>query len=693
MSRTVKINIQTDADVSIKSVEDLRLELKSLEAEFSTLQVGTAEFNKLGQSIKGIRSELKNIDLQFEGLDKEQRATALVDTFNGLTGAIGAVSSAFIAFGAESEAIQDAEKKLLGVIGVVSGLRDVSNSLVAANKLLGGSFRAAFTTATGAINVTRVALAGLGIGAIIFAVTQLADTFDIFGTKAKENADKAEEALEKYSQRVQLTADINSNAFNQQIKEATLAGKTDEEVNELRLTLLKERLEGIQEEGAKLTFAQQKERDELIKIEKGYIAAIDALEIDLFKRKKSRDEKDIEDKKKRQEEANKQQIENAKQNAETRKQEGENERETTINLAEAQRKLEEQLTTDKQLQIEVTFQNNLERLKVQETKELEQENLTENAKQNIRDKFKILEFAAEEKRIEDLDLLNKDKVKKIEDEEQKLADFRIKIADAVAVSDTDQREREKQKIIEYYDDLIAEATKFKLDITALTAAKNEALEAKDNEYRSTDLEKDKRYRQQLEDLAIDSARSIIGDLQSLNEIFDESNERDARRAFERNQRLAALETILSTYSAASKAYSSQIIPFDPTSIIRAKIAAGVAIAGGLARLAVIRAQKFESSGTTGGAGGAGTGSTGTVTTGDSSSIINPFAGQGPGGLNILPQRVAPPTTGGTQGQGVVGGLQDAFPGGQAPVLRTYVLAGDVTDAQTANFKLQEKRQL
>ena len=135
MARTVELNV--NVDVNTKSVEDLKLELQALESEFESVGVGTKRFNELGNSIKGIKSQLKDVELQFEGLDKEQRATALVDVFTGLVGAVGAVSSAFIAFGADSENIENAEKKLLGVIGVVNGLRDASNGLLALNKLTG----------------------------------------------------------------------------------------------------------------------------------------------------------------------------------------------------------------------------------------------------------------------------------------------------------------------------------------------------------------------------------------------------------------------------------------------------------------------------------------------------------------------------------------------------------------------------
>ena len=223
-----------DVAVNSKSVNELEQDLQTLETQFKSLKIGDPGFTELGNKIKGVRSQLKDVELQFEGLDKEQRATALVDTFNGLTGAVGAVSSAFIAFGAESKAIEDAEKKLLGVIGVVSGIRDVSNSLVSANKLLGSSFKAAFTTATGAINVTRVALAGLGIGAIILAVTALADAFDIFGTKAAEANEKTIKGLEDQLEAAKRATTFYDNEAKLAEARAKAEGKSIEEIAAIR---------------------------------------------------------------------------------------------------------------------------------------------------------------------------------------------------------------------------------------------------------------------------------------------------------------------------------------------------------------------------------------------------------------------------------------------------------------------------
>ena len=68
-----------------------------------------------------------------------------------------------------------------------------------------------------------------------------------------------------------------------------------------------------------------------------------------------------------------------------------------------------------------------------------------------------------------------------------------------------------------------------------------------------------------------------------------------------------------TYAAAQKAYASQLAIPTPDAPIRASVAAGVAVAAGLANVAAIASQKFNgqtssggaSAGVTGGGGGIG----------------------------------------------------------------------------------------
>lgn len=222
-----------------------------------------------------------------------------------------------------------------------------------------------------------------------------------------------------------------------------------------------------------------------------------------------------------------------------------------------------------------------------------------------------------------------------------------------------------------YDDLIEQAAQYGYDTTELEKAREAAIqavidearekrEADADEERQKELDKQRAFRQQLSDLAVDSALGTLSALKDLNSIFDQDSEEAQKKAFNRDKALNIAETIVSTYSAAQRAYASQLIPGDPTSIVRAQIAAGVAIAGGLARVAVIKAQKFQGDSTAASTPGVGAG-------GVPSTI-----GEAPTTVSGIPQIPGFGTSGVTN-------------------LNAVVLAGDVTSAQAQDAAIRNRR--
>ncbi len=131
------------------------------------------------------------------------------------------------------------------------------------------------------------------------------------------------------------------------------------------------------------------------------------------------------------------------------------------------------------------------------------------------------------------------------------------------------------------------------------ATKIQAINKKKND---RTIEQEKEYQATLKELAFNSAISLLQTLESLNNTFAGQTEERQKQSFQRNKALASAETLISTYSAAQKAYESQMIP-SIDSPIRAAIAAGVAIASGLAKLAVINKTTFKGSGGSGATGG------------------------------------------------------------------------------------------
>lgn len=130
---------------------------------------------------------------------------------------------------------------------------------------------------------------------------------------------------------------------------------------------------------------------------------------------------------------------------------------------------------------------------------------------------------------------------------------------------------------------------------------------------------------QLEDLKTMGVEGTFSILNDLNAAFANKNEKNAKKAFENNKKIQIAETLVSTYLGAQKAYTSQIIPGDPTSPIRGAIAAGITIAAGLARVAKIKSTQFNGGGGAGGEGGGANAGGGAAPA--TAPATNPFTGQ------------------------------------------------------------------
>jgi hypothetical protein len=73
-------------------------------------------------------------------------------------------------------------------------------------------------------------------------------------------------------------------------------------------------------------------------------------------------------------------------------------------------------------------------------------------------------------------------------------------------------------------------------------------------------------------------------------------EKQKEKSFKMEQQAAIGRTLISTAQGAMQAYNSQIIPLDPTSIVRGALAAALVTSAGLAQIATIKKQKFYGSG-------------------------------------------------------------------------------------------------
>lgn len=148
-------------------------------------------------------------------------------------------------------------------------------------------------------------------------------------------------------------------------------------------------------------------------------------------------------------------------------------------------------------------------------------------------------------------------------------------------------ETQKQRKQRMKDDLaFAKATA--IDFKKL----QDAIDKQEADFLQKKLEREKAAQQARMDLAINGARTLITMLDALRNTDQAKTEEQAKRQFEASKRIQIAETLVSTFAAAQKAYQSQMAISTPDAPIRAKIAAGIAIAEGLARVAMIKKQQF-----------------------------------------------------------------------------------------------------
>jgi hypothetical protein len=114
------------------------------------------------------------------------------------------------------------------------------------------------------------------------------------------------------------------------------------------------------------------------------------------------------------------------------------------------------------------------------------------------------------------------------------------------------------------------------------------------------LEEEQKAEQARADLRVNAMKtslSIIGDLAAA---FAGQSERQQKKAFQIQKGVSIATATIDTFLAAQGAYRSQMAISTPDAPVRAAVAAGIAIAQGLARVAIISKQQFNGSGSTSG---------------------------------------------------------------------------------------------
>jgi hypothetical protein len=367
---------------------------------------------------------------------------------------------------------------------------------------------------------------------------------------------------------------------------------------------------------------------------------------------------------------------------------------------ETNKKNEERLKSEEDLQAEInkTREENLQASLTAEEKELRQTALKYNELEEKAGNNAALLKQIKEQELIDLQAITdryfaeeltkqaEQEAKRVEAENaaaEKLKEERIKIeGQQLALSEEirikglsaneSRKAKELQDLAVEYDAKLLIA-KGNATLTAqLITERNAEIERINKEFRDAEKASDEKTQQQkidaflkTSDMVTKSAQDGISTLLSLNEAFSGKSERSQKKAFERNKKLQIAQAVVTTYQNAVAAASSQYVTGDPTSAIRAGIAAAAAIAGGLANIAKIKATTFSSPAPSGGNDSNGGGGGDLASQGVASSEVPQFNPLANLGLDNQPGQIQP----------------------------AYVLASDIASSMEARSKVEDLSRL
>jgi len=206
--------------------------------------------------------------------------------------------------------------------------------------------------------------------------------------------------------------------------------------------------------------------------------------------------------------------------------------------------------------------------------------------------------------------IKEDNEKKDQDELKKLTDFYAK-KDALEISlMTEGDEKKKAKAQFDFEQKIAQLESEGLYTIEIEKKLKQQL-VDDLEQIDIDAKnKEKKREEDKKSFIIQTTKDTLQLAGDVANLFAGKSEASQKKAFQINKAMSIGTATIDTFASAQKAYASQLALGDPTSPIRAKIAAGIAVAKGLVNIGNIKKTKFSSTTTPSSGGGGGGGDVG-----------------------------------------------------------------------------------
>jgi hypothetical protein len=213
VKENIVIDVTVDTGDATNTIDGIENRIEELIAQRNELQIGTKEFEKVSREIQGLQTDIKNVELQFESLDFEQRLTAGMDAVTGLAGGFVAAEGAMLLFGTESEALEETLRRVGGALALTSGLRDLANGVIAMRK-----FGLAAKIATARQWALNVAMNANPIGLIVLALAALTAAVLVYAAATAEVSEEERKAAIQKEQLNKASKKAAESIVDEQVK-------------------------------------------------------------------------------------------------------------------------------------------------------------------------------------------------------------------------------------------------------------------------------------------------------------------------------------------------------------------------------------------------------------------------------------------------------------------------------------------
>jgi hypothetical protein len=670
------------------STKSLKAQLRELQTTLATTDPSSEKYNELATAAGKLKDQIKDAS--------EAVGAQAGPAFERVGGSLGLVTSRLgsLDFSGAAEGANLLAKNLKDVkpAEFAKGIGDVGKSFVNVGKallanpifLIGAAIALLITNFDKLANtIPALGIAFEAIGAVVNVIKDAITGFtDAIGLTSVATADAVDGAIgsldskQKDLENAQRLAVANARKTGADVTAIKKDFQNKEVANNNDLV---SKINALEKRGVKLTEDQLKARQKAIDANKEL--AIKSAEEEATAVEKAREDaaKTETDRLAKEEQNREAARQKAQQAAEARKA---REAEVTDAIKQAQEERYQLTLTDEERelrQLQLKYDKLIEKAGKNQNliTQLEEQQLLD--RQAIRDRNTAQEIADQE--AADAKLIDAQRAASVKANEDRISrdDAQFKLQQELDRSRLKENEARREKavddLVSEYDEKFAIASGNAAQEAELTRQQKAELARINNDYRTAEKTADTKSQQDRVDsftrtsaLITQSAQDGISTLLSLNDAFSGKSEASQKKSFQRNKALQIAQTTVSTYQSATSAYASQVIPGDPSSVVRGVIAAATAVAAGLANVAKIKATTFSSPAPSGGSnsstgglsgGGGDLASQGVVSSGVPE--FNPLAS-----LNLnQPQQIQP----------------------------AYVLAGDIANAMEARAKVTDLSRL